>query len=232
MPFGYKFRQKGMITLTPKKRKKEPLPIYRELEERRFLYKYELAIEEIQQHIAAAQAQVSRQCGREVVEFQCSRIKSPDSIVRKLTKKGYPVSVKKAAEKLNDIAGVRVVCDYMDDIYALRKLLLKTDDLVLIKEKDFIKSPKKSGYRSLHLIFDVPVVLNKKQEAVRVEVQLRTVIMDFWARLDHQTRYKHNTVNVKEAFHELNECAQIGEAMDKKMLKTRRLIETSCTPSA
>ena len=207
------------------KDKKNMPPVYRELQERKFIYKYELAVEEIQNYITAVKDQLSRECGRDIVEFQCSRIKSAESIVRKKKKKGYPISVKKASEKLNDIAGVRIVCDYTDDIYAIRKRLLEEEDLILVKEKDFIKTPKKSGYRSLHLIFEVPVILNKQQEPVRVEVQLRTVIMDFWARLDHQTRYKHNSLSIKEIFHELNECAAIGEQMDKKMLQTRRFIE-------
>ncbi|OLA85312.1 MAG: hypothetical protein BHW44_09610 [Roseburia sp. 40_7] len=118
------------------------------------------------------------------------RIKSPDSIARKLIKKGYEVSFENAIQKLNDIVGIRVVCLYSDDVYKIAELLKQQKDFILIKEKDYIKNPKKSGYQSLHLILDIPLIYKATTQLQRVEIQIRTVAMDFWAAVDNQICYK------------------------------------------
>ena len=120
------------------------------------------------------------------------RVKSPESILEKLSRKGYDLSTESAMENLNDIAGIRVICSYIDDIYTVKKLLSKQNDIEVIKEVDYIKAPKPNGYRSLHLVLRVPVFFSDRMEKVKVEVQIRTIAMDFWASLEHQMKYKQN----------------------------------------
>ena len=117
-------------------------------------------------------------------------MKSPASIVKKLIKKDRPITVDSAKETLNDIAGVRVVCCYIDDVYAVADMLLRQSDIRLVKEQDYIKHPNYNGYRSLHLDIEIPIYLAERTEKVRAEVQIRTVAMDFWASLEHDLRYK------------------------------------------
>lgn len=199
--------------------------IYDMMQDAAIVNKYETAIETILIEVEQIRKEISKDSSRDVIEFCSNRIKSPQSIIRKLDKKGYSVSAKQARDRLNDIAGVRIVCDYMDDIYTISRMLIEHDSFVLVKEKDFIRKPKKSGYRSLHLILAVPLMQSAQEELIRVEVQLRTVIMDFWARLDHKARYKQCEAIDEEVYTELNECALIGAVMDRKMLKTRKAIE-------
>lgn len=205
--------------------KKQYQQIYDNMQDARYICKYETAIREIQDRMEVIKVDLSQERGRDVVESICSRIKTPLSMIRKLHRKSYTISIEEAEEHLNDIAGVRVVCDYIDDIYAVRDALMEEKNLILMKEKDFVQFPKKSGYRSLHLIIKVPVILDDKEIMVKVEVQLRTVVMDFWARLDHQTRYKHGKKGKKGLSQDLNECSEIGERMDQMMLQTRQIME-------
>ncbi len=119
-----------------------------------------------------------------------SRIKSTMSIAKKLEKSGFPVSLESATENLYDIAGVRIICHYIDDVYSVATMLLNQSDITLIREKDYIKNPKPNGYRSLHLTVSIPVFLSSGVQDTPVEIQLRTIAMDFWASLDHELRYK------------------------------------------
>ena len=127
---------------------------------------------------------------RSPIHHIASRMKSPASIVKKLIKKDRPITVDSAKETLNDIAGVRVVCCYIDDVYAVADMLLRQSDIRLVKEQDYIKHPNYNGYRSLHLDIEIPIYLAERTEKVRAEVQIRTVAMDFWASLEHDLRYK------------------------------------------
>lgn len=153
------------------------------------------------------------------------RIKSPDSIARKLIKKGYEVSFENAIQKLNDIVGIRVVCLYSDDVYKIAELLKQQKDFILIKEKDYIKNPKKSGYQSLHLILDIPLIYKDTTQLQRVEIQIRTVAMDFWAAVDNQICYKKDPEDMKKSEEELKNYSTVISTMDKQMLELRKRVE-------
>lgn len=145
-----------------------------------------------------------------------SRIKQPVSINRKLEKLGVPISLKAIHNHLNDVAGIRIICAYLSDIYTVRDTLADGKHIVLVTEKDYIKNPKPNGYRSLHLIVDVPIPLKEKVQKVRCEIQIRTTAMDSWAALEHQLRYKKNLPD-KEINSELNLCAEMLYQTDLKM---------------
>ena len=145
------------------------------------------------------------------------RVKSPESILEKLSRKGYDLSTESAMENLNDIAGIRVICSYIDDIYTVKKLLSKQYDIEVIKEVDYIKAPKPNGYRSLHLVLRVPVFFSDRMEKVKVEVQIRTIAMDFWASLEHQLHYKVDGNISDDISQELKECAEIISSTDLRM---------------
>lgn len=146
-----------------------------------------------------------------------ARVKTPKSIMEKLNRKGYEISVKSARKNLNDIAGVRVICSYINDIYLIADLLTSQDDIELIHITDYIKNPKPNGYRSLHLIVTVPVFLSKKTERVKVEIQIRTIAMEFWASLEHELAYKLTDGNTDAVIQELKDCADVIAEIDARM---------------
>ncbi len=146
-----------------------------------------------------------------------SRLKSQTSIVKKLLKRGKDLSIESAKENINDIAGVRVVCCYIDDVYSVADMLLRQSDIKLIKEQDYIKNPNYNGYRSLHLDIEIPIYLSDKTELVRVEVQLRTVAMDFWASLEHDLRYKSDKSIPGDLQKHMLECANEISDIDNRM---------------
>ena len=156
-----------------------------------------------------------------------SRLKSVESMIAKLRDKNLAVDFETAREAVWDIAGVRVVCCYIDDIYHVASLLLAQNDVELVREKDYIKNPKPNGYRSLHLIIRIPVFLSTKTVMMPVEVQLRTVAMDFWASLEHPLRYKQ-TEEIPEGLSlELQNCSDEIAALDLKMQDIFRRISDS-----
>ena len=147
-------------------------------------------------------------------------MKKPLSIVEKLHRYGVPVSVESVEQNLNDVAGVRVICSFIDDIYTVADMLLRQDDITLIKKKDYIEHPKDNGYRSLHLIVEIPVFFSNQKKNIRVEVQIRTIAMDFWASVDHQLKYKQDIddlENADELSEELRNCADIIAQTDRRM---------------
>ena len=148
-----------------------------------------------------------------------SRIKSNESILRKIIRRDLPFDLETLEESLDDIAGVRVICSFVDDIYKLADCFLRQDDITLIKMKDYIKNPKPSGYRSLHLIVAVPIFLESEKKLVKVEVQLRTIAMDFWASLEHKLRYNKKIAPemLDELSRELSECATESAELDFRM---------------
>lgn len=178
---------------------------------------YESAIKQIETKldILNKENKVSRK--RNPIETIKSRIKSPDSIAKKLEKKHLPVTFESMMTNLNDIAGVRVICPYISDIYSVREMLLKQPDIVLIRESDYINEPKESGYRSLHLVIEVPVYLSKTEHNVRVEIQLRTIAMDFWASLEHELHYKSNSEVPDSIRRELFRVAETIAMTDREM---------------
>ncbi len=168
--------------------------------------------------------ELEQKYARAVVRNIDSRIKSYDSIRKKLERKGCEVSKTAAVEKLNDIAGIRAVCFFVDDVYEIAEHLKKQEDLKLLKEKDYIKEPKKNGYQSLHLIMQVPFFEGEKCTYIKIEVQLRTAIMDSWAELDNQLCYKKDFLNTEYAEEELREYSALVVKMDQQMLHLRRQI--------
>lgn len=154
-----------------------------------------------------------------------SRVKSPESILEKLVRRGYDLNVEKIPSQLLDIAGIRVICYYVDDIYIIAKLLKKQDDLTVIKEVDYIKNPKPNGYRSLHLVVEIPVFFVDRTEKIPVEIQIRTMAMDFWASLEHQLRYKAEGEIPKFIADELKECSENIASSDSQMQKIHSFLE-------
>ena len=151
---------------------------------------YQCAVMEIETKFRVLNQEYSLEYDKNPIEGIKTRIKSYDSIVRKIRRKNIPMSLTAIEENIKDIAGVRVICSFPEDIYELADSFLRQDDIVLIEKKDYIKNPKPSGYRSLHLIVQVPIFLQKNKKMVNVEVQFRTIAMDFWASLEHKLRYK------------------------------------------
>ena len=146
-----------------------------------------------------------------------SRIKTPRSIIGKLKRRGYPISLQSMMENLNDIGGIPVICPFIEDIYTVADMLMRQDDLTLLEKKDYIRSPKPNGYRSLHLILEVPIFLSEATKPVRIELQLRTIAMDFWASLEHQLRYKSDIEVPPQISDDLKACADVIAATDEEM---------------
>ena len=178
---------------------------------------YESAIKQIETKldILNKESKVNRK--RNPIETIKSRIKTPDSIAHKLEKKGLPVTFDSMMKNLNDIAGVRVICPYISDIYAVRDILMKQPDIKLLRESDYIVQPKESGYRSLHLVIEIPVYLSKTAHNVKVEIQLRTIAMDFWASLEHELHYKNNAEVPDSVRRELYRVAETIAMTDREM---------------
>ena len=154
-----------------------------------------------------------------------SRVKEPTSIIEKMHRRGYELSVENIEDKLNDVAGIRVICSFVEDIYYLASMLSAQDDLTVLQVKDYIKNPKENGYRSLHLIIQTPIFLSDQKKNMRVEVQFRTIAMDFWASVDHKLKYKKNVKNPEMIVGELRKCADIISSVDQRMQEIRTMIE-------
>lgn len=152
-------------------------------------------------------------------------LKSLPSLKEKMERKGIPFSLNNMENGLDDIAGVRVICSFPADVYAMEEAFLKQDDVVLLERKDYIAEPKANGYRSLHLIVGIPVHLSDGKRMTKVEVQLRTIAMDFWASLEHQLCYKQDTEFTAEMSKELYQCAVESAALDERMDQLRKRIE-------
>ena len=178
---------------------------------------YDGAIREIRTRLEILDREFNIRYASNPIHHIDSRLKSPRSIIEKLQRKGWPVSVESAEEHLNDIAGVRIVCNYIDDIYRLANMLVRQKDLELVCQKDYIRNPKPNGYRSLHLVLRVPVFLSSHTELVPVEVQIRTIAMDFWASLEHQLRYKSDVEATAPLKDRLQRCAEQSAALDAEM---------------
>jgi putative GTP pyrophosphokinase len=146
-----------------------------------------------------------------------ARVKTPKSIIRKLSQRGLELSIESARENLTDIAGVRVICSYIDDVYLIAELLTSQNDIEVIRRSDYISEPKPNGYRSLHLIVTVPVFLSESTELVKVEVQIRTIAMDLWASLEHELSYKLTSGKAESVTKELKDCADIISNIDVRM---------------
>lgn len=159
------------------------------------------------------------------IEHVKSRIKSPESIVKKLRKYGYSTSVENMVNYVNDIAGIRIICSFSSDIYRIADMIQKQNDLTVVAVKDYIKNPKESGYKSYHMIVSVPVYLAYTMIETKVEIQIRTVAQDFWASLEHKIYYKFNKNAPEFISKELQECARIVSQLDERMLSLNKIIQ-------
>lgn len=153
---------------------------------------YKCAIREVRTKAEVLNDEMSVRYHRNPISSITSRVKKPESITQKLMRKGLPFTVEAIMTNLSDVAGVRIICEFIDDIYTIAAMLAMQDDLKLIKIKDYIKYPKDNGYRSYHMIVEIPVFFSKGKTPMRVEIQIRTIAMDFWASLDHELKYKKN----------------------------------------
>lgn len=178
---------------------------------------YAAAIREINTRLETLDSEFSMRYRHNPIHHIESRVKTLNSIIMKLHNTGYPISISSAKKNLHDIAGVRVVCCYVDDIYRMANLLLSQDDISLIMEKDYIKNPKANGYRSLHIVVDVPIYMSQGKLYIPVEIQIRTVAMDFWATLEHGIRYKSTEDVPLSIVEELKTCADVITETDYKM---------------
>jgi len=188
---------------------------------------YRCAIMEIETKFNVLDQEYSLQYDRNPINSIKSRLKSVPSIHDKLERKGLPLSVSAIEGNLNDVAGVRVICSFTEDVYTLANALLSQDDITLIEAKDYIKNPKPNGYRSLHLIVSVPIFLAKEKKPMRVEIQLRTIAMDSWASLEHQLRYKKEYEFDAAMSEELLHCAELSAELDYRMDSLRARVTTN-----
>lgn len=191
------------------------------------MMQYTCAIREVKTKLEVLNDELSVKNSRNPIEMIKSRVKKPRSIMEKLQRRGFPVSIESMTQNLDDIAGIRVICSFIDDIYEISKMLARQDDVRVIAIKDYIRCPKENGYRSYHMIVEVPVFFSNSKKQIRVEVQIRTIAMDFWASLDHQLKYKKqlDDVDATEIGEELRRCAEVIAETDWKMLDIRQKIE-------
>ena len=162
---------------------------------------------------------------RNFIQMKTGRLKSYDSVCKKMQKKGLELNFDLALEKINDLIGVRAVCAYVDDIYKVADLIEKQQDIHILKIKDYVQQPKKSGYQSLHLILEIAIPFQKENQWIKLELQLRTAAMDYWANLDHQLRYKRGQKQAAVINEELQQCASVITQLDQKMLDIRKKID-------
>ncbi len=186
---------------------------------------YDAAIREIRTRLEILDREFSIRYASNPIHHIDSRLKSPRSIVEKLQRKGLPVSIESAEEHLQDIAGVRIICNYIDDIYLLAEMLTRQQDLELVIRKDYIQNPKPNGYRSLHLVVRIPVYLSSHTELVPVEIQIRTIAMDFWASLEHQIHYKSDAEATAALKFRLKRCAEQSAALDLEMQQIKQALQ-------
>ena len=192
---------------------------------RELMMMYHSAIKEITTKLDILNDELSLGNRKNPIQFIKSRVKKPLSIVNKLESLEKEISVESIMGSLDDVAGIRVICSFIDDVYRIAEMLTKQDDIVLIKAKDYIENPKPNGYRSYHLIVEVPVFFSDRKQLVRVEIQIRTVAMDFWASLEHQLKYKKELNHSKSIEDELKMCAETIAQTDLKMMAIRNRME-------
>lgn len=161
------------------------------------------------------------------IEHIKTRIKTPESIVKKLRRYGYEISIENMVKYINDIAGVRLICSFTSDIYRLAEMIGNQSDLKVLSIKDYIKNPKESGYKSYHMLVSVPIFLSDSVVDTKVEIQIRTIAMDFWASLEHKMKYKKDVENAESISEELKYCADLICQLDKRMQQIRNRIDNN-----
>ena len=190
---------------------------------------YTCAIKEMRTRFEVLNAEFNIRHSRNPINFINTRLKRSSSLIEKMERNNIPMSIENIEENIDDVAGIRVICSYVDDIYLIARALANQSDIELITQKDYIANPKLNGYRSLHMIVRIPVNFENGTKHVKVEVQIRTIAMDFWATLEHELKYKNEITDVEEIAAELKECAEIISDADAKMLEIRKRIEQNST---
>jgi len=190
----------------------------------RLMSYYKCAMMEIETKFRVLKEEYSLRHDRNPINSIESRLKRMQSIKEKLERRGEPLSLTAIEEELNDVAGIRVICSFTEDVYTIAETFLKQDDITLIEKKDYIKNPKDNGYRSLHLIVAVPIFLENEKRIMKVEVQLRTIAMDCWANLEHQLNYKKDYDFTEKMRKELADCAMLSAQLDEKMDELRKKV--------
>lgn len=188
---------------------------------------YSCAIREVKTKLEVLNDELSIRNQRNPIEMIKSRVKKPMSIVEKLHRRNLPVNLDSMINHLDDVAGIRVICSFVDDIYNVARMLVSQDDIRVIAVKDYIEHPKPNGYRSYHLIVEVPVFFSDRKKDMRVEVQIRTIAMDFWASLEHKLKYKKDVADTDEIVGQLKACADSIELLDYQMQEIRNKIDRS-----
>jgi putative GTP pyrophosphokinase len=183
---------------------------------------YDCAMLEVKTKLEVLNNEFQIRSKRNPIEFIKCRIKSQESIMEKLKRKGFDYTLESIMKNINDIAGIRVICSFIDDIYAIAEMLEKQDDIIVIDKEDYISNPKPNGYRSLHMDVEIPVFFSDKKQKMRVEVQIRTIAMDFWASLEHQIYYKKGLHAPESIIRELKECAETISVTDFRMQDIRK----------
>lgn len=185
---------------------------------------YRCALMEVETKFRVLNEELSLEGEANPIDAIESRLKSPESIIEKVDRKGIDFSVEAIEEHIDDIAGIRVICSFESDVYLIAEALLRQTDVQLIERTDYIANPKPSGYRSLHLVIAIPIFLYDEKKIMKVEVQLRTMAMDMWASLEHKLAYKKEQSAEAERMHaNLLECAELSARIDKLMTETRDL---------
>ena len=185
---------------------------------KKIMFIYKVAIKEIENKLEILKEEFKIFYDYDLIDHINTRIKSPESIMKKIGDKGVKYTYKDMVKNINDIAGIRVICPIKNDIYSIRNLITNLEGIKILKEKDYVRNPKKSGYASYHMIVEVPVEFSQGIICVKVEVQIRTLAMDFWASLEHKMKYKSNKEISKAASKELVQCAKIVDKLDNKMM--------------
>ena len=199
------------------------------LEFQQLMMQYDCAMLEVKTKLEVLNKELSLVHSRNPFESIKCRIKSQESIIGKLERRGLDFSIENMEKELTDIAGIRVICSFPEDTYMLVDSLLQQDDIILLEQKDYIKNPKPNGYRSLHLILEIPIFLTTEKKHIRVEVQFRTIAMDFWASLEHKMKYKKHIENAESISEELKYCADLISQLDRRMEQIRNRIDSHTT---
>lgn len=186
---------------------------------------YNCAIMAVETKLNILNEETSLKFDREPINSIQTRLKSLTGIMSKLRRKGLPLSSENIEAHINDVAGIRVICSFVDDVYVLAQALERQDDVEILNVKDYIKNPKENGYRSLHMIVTVPVYMEKETRKMKVEVQLRTIAMDSWASLEHQLHYKKKNEFTPEMQAELSRCADLSAELDKRMNALKKQVD-------
>ena len=217
--------EKLLISQLPKQEVKEWLQEFSAPFKELIAY-YRCAMMEVATKFNVLSEELSLEYDRNPIETVKSRIKSIESITDKLLRKDLDLTVENIEKYIYDVAGIRVICAFPADIYAISDALLRQDDVRLIEVKDYIKNPKSNGYRSLHLIIEIPIFLHDEKRYMKVEVQFRTISMDWWASLEHKIKYKKDVAHQNLIEKELLECAEIASDLDERMEQIYKYVST------